>query len=499
MAGINDVHDIVQGAKALLFGFGGRMAARIILIVIASRQFGPAEFGILGQTAALAEIAAALGVLGLKRSLLDMLSYNAENGISIEQRITEAIIVVLVVSFAIATGLLLYWSHFFPEQAHLLPLLFIAVPAIAFTEVALTAIKYKRIVKWDVWSRGFTEPWGFLALTLLMLGLGIIQGGLVIAYVGSVCIAAITVSIGLVRCYGLAPLLLSKPNLLNCLRIPKQSIPVGITDMGVLMLRRVDVLVLAMFVPASSVGLYYMVQQLATVPQKVNALFEPMVSPVIARLHNRFEVSKIRDNLIGICRWVFIIQLGITIPMVIYGDLLLSLFNPVFVTGGLVLAIILLAEVIDGTFITLETPLLFSNPMIPPALIILTIIVEITLIALFSKLWGVEGAAIGFLVALSTLAAGRILFLSTKLQIQVVNSSYILPFIFGAMMMTTLAVARIYIPLNWTWISAIIVLFSLLCYSLLIRKFSLTKSDKILLRALRQRQQRKKNTKGISP
>ncbi len=493
MAGIGDVQDILRGAKALLFGFGGRMVARIVLIVIASRQFGPAEFGILGQTAALTEVAAALGVLGLRRSLLDMLSYNAENGISIEQRIAEAIIVVMAVSVAISLGLLFYWSYFFPQQSSLLPLLFIAVPAIAFTEVALTAIKYKRIVKWDVWSRGFTEPWGFLALTLLLLGMGIIEGGLVIAYVGSVCIAAVTVLIGLIRCYGIMPLLRSKPSLRNCLRIPKKSIPVGITDMGVLMLRRIDVLVLAMFVPAASVGLYYMVQQLATVPQKVSALFEPMISPVIARLHNRFEAGRIRANLIGACRWVFIIQLAMTIPMVVYGDRLLFLFNPVFVTGGLVLALVLIAEVIDGTFITTETPLVFSNPGIPPILLVITLAIETILIALFSKLWGVEGAAIGFLIALSSLALGRVWMLNKKLQIIVINSTYILPILFGAMMAAGLTFARLSLDSDNVSMTAVIVLFSLICYSFLIRKFAMTKSDKVLLRAVRQRRRRSNN------
>lgn len=497
MTGIKDVRDILRGALALLLGFGGRMLARAALILVAGRLFGATEFGILGKTAAIAEITAAIGVLGLKRSLLDMLSYHEQHGLPVARRVVEAILVVVVVSFSLSAGLLLLWPLFMPEQQLLLPLLFFAVPAIAFTEVALTAIKYKRIIKWDVWSRGFTEPWGFLILTLILFGFGFIEGGLVVAYVGSVIISAFTVATGLVRTYGIAELFHARPMFRNFLEIPKQSIPVGITDLGVMMLRRIDILVLALFVPANVVGLYYMVQQLATIPQKVNALFEPMISPVIARLHNRFDAERIGANLISICRWVFVIQLAITIPIVIYGDILLGLFNPVFVTGGIVLAIILLAELIDGTFITTETPLVFANPKIPPILMVMTLGIEVLLIAVLAKYWGIEGAAIGFLLALSALAVGRLLMLSRRLQIQVINRSYLLPLSLAALMAVILVGAKTLIVPGHGWGSALIVLLTLFCYGWVIGKFGLTHSDQILLRALTQKRRRVGKTKTI--
>ncbi|PHR60537.1 MAG: hypothetical protein COA47_07165 [Robiginitomaculum sp.] len=490
MAGIADVRDIVRGAQALLFGFGGRSVARAILIMIAGHLFGAAELGILGQTAAYAEIVAAIGVLGLKRSLLDMLSHRAEHGQSIEQRVVEALIVAMVVSVGLSAGLLLLWPLVLPANANLLPLLFFAVPAIAFTEVALTAIKYKRVIKWDVWSRGFTEPWGFLGLALLVYSLGIIEDGLVMAYVGSVYISAVTVGYGLIHTYGAKNLFGSAPKLQNCLQIPRKSVPVGITDLGVMMLRRIDILILGVFVSDTGVGLYYMVQQLATVPQKVNALFEPMISPVIARLHNRLDGNRIRATLVGICRWIFIIQLAISIPMVVYGDRFLALFGAEFAAGWLVLVIILLAELIDGVFITTETPLVFANPRIPPSLIIITLTIEIALIALFSNVWGVEGAALGFLIALSALGLGRLLMLGKHLHIQVINREYLVPLSVGGLLAITLCTARILIPPEQTLITLPIVVFSLICYALLIRKFALTKSDRVLLRALGQKKRR---------
>jgi O-antigen/teichoic acid export membrane protein len=496
MSAVTDTRDVLRGAAALLFGFGGRIVARILVVLVAGRLFGATEFGILGLTAAIAEITAAIGVLGLKRSLLDMLSYNVEQRLSEAQRVIEAIIVVLVVSTGLSAILMVLWPILIPGHEKLLPFLFIAVPAIAFSEVALTAIKHKRVIKWDVWSRGFNEPWGFLIISLLLFGAGIIKGGLVIAYVGSVSILAATVATGLIKTYGLKNLLQSKPKLKNCLSIPKKSIPVGITDLGVMMFRRIDILILAVFVPASGVGIYYMVQQLATVPQRVNSLFEPMISPVIARLHNRFDASSIKANLIGICRWIFVIQIAITIPMVVYGDFVLSWFSPVFATGGLVLAIVLFGELIDGTFITTETPLVFANPKIPPLLITMTLIIEVILIAVFSKFWGIEGAAFGFFIAMAALSGGRLLMLKSRLQINVINNSYLLPLTLAAIMALMLIGARVLISPEQWWLATLIVLITIICYVLLIKRFGLSKSDQILLRAIKQKRRRAKNKKS---
>ena len=122
------------------------------------------------------------------------------------------------------------------------------------------------------------------------------------------------------------------------------------------------------------------------------------MSPVIARLHNRKNGDGIRSNLIAVCRWIFIIQLGLTIPMVIFGDKLLSLFGPEFAIGALVLTAVLAAELINGTFLTAETALIFEKPKIPPTLLVMTLIVEVTLIAFLSAQWGTHGAAVGFLM-----------------------------------------------------------------------------------------------------
>jgi O-antigen/teichoic acid export membrane protein len=490
MTGLGDVRDVVRGAVASFFGFGGRMIARVILMIIAGRIYGIEALGMLGQVAAVAEIAAALGVMGLKRGLLDILSAEAENGRRPEPRIVEALGVSLFFGVLISAALILIWPRILPYHMGIAPLLFLVVPAIIFTEVALTAIKYKRVIKWDVWTRGIIEPWGFLLLTIVLLLTGAVREGLIIAYVGSSFLAALCAGFGLFHSYGVKALFRSNPQFSNWLSIPRKSAPVGVTDMGVMLLRRLDLIVLSIFVGPQGAGLYYMVQQLATVPQKVNALFEPMMSPVIARLHNRMDAGKIRSNLLGVCRWVLIIQLTISIPMVVFGDYLLSIFGPEFATGAAVLAIILLAELIDGCFLAVETPLVYAKPRIPPTLIFITLIIEFVVIAALSSRWGVEGAAVGFLIAIACLAFGRLYMLKKYLNISVINTGYILPIAFAIVVSAALAIARRWIDPHQGILVTVSIIAGMSGFMYLVKSFALTNADRVLFRVLTQRRRK---------
>ena len=483
MTGLSDVRDLMRGALASLFGFGGRLVARAMLMVLAGRAFGIEALGHLGQIAAITEIAAALCVLGLKRSLLDMLSFEAKNGKPPEKRIIEALGISLSASLIVSTLLFFTWPMIYPQSHSVLPFLFFAVPGIVFMEVSLSAVKFKRIIKWDVWTRGITEPWGFLALALGFYLIGKADSNhLIMAYTGSIFIGSVFASIGLVHTYGLGPLVFSKPRLSNFPVIFKQSAPVGLTDMGNMMLRRIDLVVLSVFVGPQGVGLYYIVQQIATISQKVNALFEPMMSPIIARLHNAVDAKAISAHLVGVCRWVFIIQIGLTIPMVVFGDRLLSLFGPEFVIGGLVLATILFAELIDGSFITTETPLVYARPKIPPLLLLTALVIEVVAIAVLSKIWGVQGAAFGFLLAIISLSFLRLYMLKKHLGIFVLSLNYLAPLGIGGFIGGGLLLIRHWIdPVQGIWIVACIII-ALGVFSYLVKIFALTKTDRRLYR-----------------
>ncbi len=489
MSALNDIRDIVRGVIASFFGFGGRLVARAILMVFAGRAFGLEAIGHLGQVAAISEIAAAVCVLGLKRSLLDMLSFESERGRSTERRMMEALSLVTLVGFFVSSFLCLVWWQMFPDARYLLPFLFVAVPAIVITEVSLSAVKFKRIIRWDVWSRCIIEPWTFLGLAGLLWLIGQTDHGLILAYAGSVCAACLCALFGLVRVVGVRTLMSSSPSVRNWPEIIKHSLPVGITNIGVMSVRRLDLIVLSAFVGPSAVGLYYMAQQVVTIPQKTAALFEPMLSPVMARLHNQKNTDQIRINLISVCRWIFIFQIGLTIPMMIFSDIVMTIFGSEFRAGAIILCVILVAELIDGTFLSIETPLVYARPLIPPTLLVLALVIEIVSISTLSFVWGVEGAAIGFLITMTCLALGRIIMLKRHLDISVISTSYIVPLLAGLVMACGLWILR-----EWSGGDTIInisgIVITLIVFGAVIKTFAMTKSDRALMRILSRKTRR---------
>jgi O-antigen/teichoic acid export membrane protein len=490
MARLADARDILRSVVASFFGFGGRLIARAFLMVVAGRAMGLEQLGALGQAAAITEIAAAIGVMGLRRSLLDLLSFDAERGQRPEARIVEAMIAALFFSVIISTCLIPMWKIVLPGEPRLASMLFIVAPAIVFTEIALTAIRYKRIIFWDILVRSAVEPWTILGLTLLSLNFSGPAHRLIWAYGGSLLIAAVVASIGLGRVYGARALLTSKPSLSRAASIPAISAPAGITDIGVMALRRMDVIILGLAAAPATVGLYYMVQQLASIPQKVYGLFEPMMSPVIARLHNRMDVPQIRKKLIDVCRWVLIIQLAMSVPMVVYGDRLLSIFGPGFAAGAVALAIILAAELIDGAFLATETPLVFVKPAIPPSLLAAAIIIEAISVALLARHWGAAGAATGFLLCISMLTIGRLVMLKKYLDITVITTDYIAPILISAAILIgllTLQTGAGPHPLLQTIVGFV---GSVALFLGLIRACALTPSDRVLFRHLMKKRRK---------
>lgn len=490
MTGVADARDMARGALASLAGFGGRLTARTLLMLVAGRWYGIDALGELGKVAASTEIAAAFGVLGLKRSLLDMLSADAENSVGPERRIAEALLASVFAGSVISGVLYLLWPAILHEHRGLRPYLYLAPPLTIFADVSLTAIKYKRIIRWDVGARAIAEPWGFLILAAVLFLTGATRDGLIISYVGSLFCASFISAAGLLKTYGLGSLIRSGPRASGAISTLRRSAPAGVTDVGVMALRRIDLIILGFFVGPAEVGLYYMAQQLATVPQKVNGLFEPMLSPVMARLHNQLKPERIRSNLRAVCRWVFIIQAGVSIPMMAFGGALMGIFGNAFTFGGTILSIIIIAELVDGSFASAETPLLFARPRTPPKLIVATLILEGVAIAIGAYFLGALGAALGFLSAMLFLATGRLTLVRRILGITVVDRRYLAPVLCVIATSAALFATRFCQDAGAPYLSTFLALSAVAAFVYLISRFAISDEDRRLMRVIRRRRRK---------
>ena len=483
MSALQDIKDILRGALASLGGFGGRMVARLALMVIAGQLYGASAVGLLGQVAAITEIMAAVAVLGLKRSLLDMMSAKTANG-NASSIAKAALISSLILASFMSFILGLIWPLLFHDTP-MPALLYLAVPCIVFAEVGGTAIRFLRIIRWEVIARSILEPWTFFLAALFLFWGGSTETGLLAAYAISAVGAATGIAIGLQRAFGWKGLLTANLDVRSLYRIPVQSFPVGVTDIGIMMFRRIDILVLSLVVGHQATGIYYMAQQIVTVPHKTYQLFEPMMSPVLAKLHHADDRALISAKLAAFCRWIFTLQLALTIPFVIFSGELLGLFGDQFAAGAMVLAVLLIAELLDGSFALGETALVFAKPSLPPRLILGALTIEVVSIYLFASLWGASGAAVGFFLSVTWLAAARLFMLQKHLSIRILSRAFLPPSLFGSLIAGFLLIVRQFVPMDEFAVFGPATVISVILFLAMVRMMALTPADKSILTQLR--------------
>ena len=154
----------------------------------------------------------------------------------------------------------------------------ITVLAIAWTDIALAALAYHHDVGVDR-PRALDRRAVDDQHRRLRAGpTSRIDDGLIIAYVFSMVAALVAALIPLFRCYGMPhgwkpdlPTRLADGACATC--------PLAAADAVEWASRRIDLAVLGAFMPASFVGIYYVAQQVATLPAKLKTSFEPVLGP----------------------------------------------------------------------------------------------------------------------------------------------------------------------------------------------------------------------------
>ena len=485
MQSLEDVRDILRGAAASLGGFGSRLIARLMLMMVAGTLYGAEPVGILGQVAAIVEILAAVGTMGLKRSLPHMLSESADTTKQF-QIIKCALGMSLMLALSMSGSLHLVWPLLFPD-ADMPVLLLLVVPSLIFAEVAGGAIRFKRIIRFEVLARCVFEPWSFLLAAIALHFIGYKEEGLLLAYAISMLAAAIGLGFGISAAYSMRAMLAVPVNKKLAGMVVRRSFPMGMTELGVIMLRRMDILLLSLVAGHQATGIYYIAQQIVTVPHKIHQLFEPMMSPVLAKLHHAGEVRTTQAKLAGLCRWVFTLQLALTVPFVAFSDELLRLFGDGFAVGGLVLACLLVAELFDGSFALSEIALQYAKPAVPPRLVMAVLGIELVAVYYLGAHWGAEGAALGFLIAMVFFAMAKLVSLRKILDISIVDVAYFPPFIMAACLLALLVTLKG--QMNFQAPSAILgsIVLSVALYLWAISKIAVTKQDRAIWAQLKVR------------
>ena len=350
-----DMATLARGGRLNIFGFVLRLAARLPFLFIAGRIYGAASLGRFAYAVLVVEFAAQLAALGLRRGLAQLLA-NAKK--------PESCIVadaMLVAAIGSAVGMAILFA--FPKAMYpttvvhgMDRMLAITVLAISWTDIALAALAYRHDVGATVRARSIVEPWT-ISIVAFVWSYVSLEDGLIISYVFSMVAALIAALIPLVRCYGLPHGW--KPDLGTAWTTGWRNVPLAAADAVEWASRRVDLAVLGAFMSAQFVGIYYVAQQVATLPAKLKTSFEPVLGPAIARRIAAGDRSAVAKQVRQVTYWIIAAQTGIALALAIPGRAVMGLVGTGFTGGTATLSFLLAAEVIAAAAVVSEAALIY--------------------------------------------------------------------------------------------------------------------------------------------
>ena len=396
-----DIDTLAKGGRTNIAGFMLRLVARIPFLFIAGRLYGPELVGRFALAVVVVELAALVATLGLKRGLAQALSEaDRPHGCVV----WDAMAVAGVASLLASAVLWCFPQIMYPNTVvrgldRYLPLIILAV---AWSDVSLAALAYRLNVKATVTARAVVEPWT-ISIAAWAFSYATIQDGLVLSYVVSMIAALIASIVPFVRSYGL-PRGWS-PRLRHLVGLARANAPLAGADALEWGSRNVDRFILGLLFDAKVVGVYYMAQQVASLPQKLKTSFDPIMGPVITRSLAARDYTAIADQVRQVAFWIMAAQAGLALMGSIPGEAVMGVLGPQFVAGTAALAFLLIAEVLASTGAVCESALVYTarlqNLLISAGTLLFQVALSFALVLLMRwRGWPVSWQAAGPAVAL---------------------------------------------------------------------------------------------------
>ena len=378
--GPGDIDTLAKGGRTNFFGFLLRLAARLPFLFIAGRWYGADALGRFAYATIIAEFAGQLATMGLKRGLAQRLATTERPHVHV---VWDGLLVGMLASI-VAVGILLAVPQLmFPNSPINARdrLLALTVFGWVGSDIALAALAYRGDIAATVKARSLIEPWT-ISIAAFAFAFYSTRDGLIMAYALSAA-AALGASLWpLFRSYGWPKGW--RPEPLRLGKLAARNLPLAGADAIEWGSRRLDIAMLGLFFAPAIVGIYYVAQQVASLPQKLKTSFDPILGPVITQNLAEGNKKAVAKQVRQVGFWIIAAQVGIALALSIPGQAVMGLVGPRFVGGTGALAVLLAAEAIAATAVVSEAALIYVAPkrnlMISVAMIVVQAALSVVLV-----------------------------------------------------------------------------------------------------------------------
>ena len=403
---------LARGGRTSFFGFVLRLMARFPFLMIAGRLYGASALGRFAYATMVVEFVAALATLGLKRGLAAELaaSEKPENHV-----VADGLALGLGLGLAGALLLIAVPVIVFPNGGisgfdRLFPLIILAVTA---SDISLAALAYRRDIGATVRARSLVEPWT-LSIAAAGLAFTMLRGdGLIIAYAISLVAAMLASLWPCARAFGLPHGWHPHPGRLAAMA--SANVPLAGADVAEWGSRRLDVFILGRFFGAEVVGIYYVAQQICSLPQRLKSSFDPILAPVLATNLAAGDLAQAAAHVRQVSFWVGAAQLGAVLSLGLTGQASMGLFGPAFAAGAGVLVMLMVAELLAAQSAVAESALIYVAAKANLALSAAGIVLQTAVSLVLVPMWGGIGAAAGLAISALALSIVKSAWLARRL------------------------------------------------------------------------------------
>ncbi len=403
---------LARGGRTSFFGFLLRLLARLPFLFIAGRLYGAEALGRFAYATMVVELVAALATLGLKRGLAAEMatSDRPENHVVADG-------LALGIMLAVAGALLLIALPFIVFPDRLITGFDWAFPAIILaivvSDICLAALAFRHDIAATVRARSVVEPWA-LSLVALVLAFSVLKpDGLLIAYAISLTLAMAVSIIPCARAFGLPHGW--RPHPVRLGRLAADNIPLAGADVAEWGSRRLDVFILGRFFGSEVIGIYYVAQQITSLPQRLKSSFDPILAPVLSSNIADGDLPQVAGHVRQVAFWVGVAQLGVVLALGLTGKASMGLFGPAFAAGAAVLVMLMIAELLAAQAAVAESALIYVAAHVNLLWSLAGLIVQTAASLVLVPVYGGIGAAGGLAISALFLSVGKSLTLARRL------------------------------------------------------------------------------------
>ena len=408
-----ETHTGTELARGALINVVSLVAANLrgIFTFLVARLLGTSTLGTFGIAWSTTDLLSKVGTFGMDTSTIALVAEREAQGDVNGSRALLRRAVLLGLLFSVVTAVIGITAFQFigaqlgqrPELIRTTSLLLLALPGIALYRISNGVSRGMKVMKHDLYSKGFTETFGTIGTLLVAIAIGLRDLAPAVAVLtgtGAGGLMAFALARGLFKSQA-GPAQKSQAPLLRF------SAPIAIYSLLNMLIMRMDVLLLGLLgaragVSLGTIGIFVASVEISGGMRKVRQAFDPMFTPIIARQSAVSDRKAMEQSFAQLGRWVLAAQLPMMGVLCVSGGIALAIFGPGFEQGAPWVALLAIAHATNSFVGLAETVIMIQRPKLNLINSAVTVVLQFGASLLLIPAFGATGAALAMVLAYVT-------------------------------------------------------------------------------------------------